>query len=187
MHKKVERRDVRLQQWETPFVNAAKKEERNRRRKLNYKIDVQNKKLGEIAKTQQSIRNDSLELENARVALEDEKANDVAHEPASLIKVGLAFAPNLRMVVYGLLNAHVSTTNMKMVIVHTARAFGIEIEDDELPSCSMCSEAVSTQDSPAIEPRSNPGSGKILMSEKSQAVYYISSCHVLIDKVLSSD
>ena len=52
---------------------------------------------------------------------------------------------------------------------------------------SMCSLAVSTQDSPAVEPRSNPGSGKILMSEKSQAVYYISSCHVLIDKVLSSD
>ena len=52
---------------------------------------------------------------------------------------------------------------------------------------SMCSLAVSTQDSPAVEPRSNPGSGKILISEKSQAVYYISSCHVLIDKVLSSD
>ena len=31
--------------------------------------------------------------------------------------------------------------------------------------CSMCSLAVSTQDSPAVEPRSNPGSGKILMSE----------------------
>ena len=30
---------------------------------------------------------------------------------------------------------------------------------------SMCSLAVSTQDSPAAEPRSNPGSGKILMSE----------------------
>ena len=28
---------------------------------------------------------------------------------------------------------------------------------------SMCSLAVSTQDSPAVEPRSNPGSGKILM------------------------
>ena len=32
-------------------------------------------------------------------------------------------------------------------------------------SYSMCSLAVSTQDSPAVEPRSNPGSGKILMSE----------------------
>ena len=42
---------------------------------------------------------------------------------------------------------------------------------------SMCSLAVSTLDSPAVDPRSNPGSGKIL----------ISSCHVLIDKVLSSD
>ena len=30
---------------------------------------------------------------------------------------------------------------------------------------SMCSLAVSTQDSPAVEPRSNPGSDKILMSE----------------------
>ena len=30
---------------------------------------------------------------------------------------------------------------------------------------SMCSLVVSTQDSPAVEPRSNPGSGKILMSE----------------------
>ena len=30
---------------------------------------------------------------------------------------------------------------------------------------SMCSLAVSTQDSPAVKPRSNPGSGKILMSE----------------------
>ena len=30
---------------------------------------------------------------------------------------------------------------------------------------SMCSLAVSTQDSPAVEPRSNPGAGKILMSE----------------------
>ena len=30
---------------------------------------------------------------------------------------------------------------------------------------SMCSLAVSIQDSPAVEPRSNPGSGKILMSE----------------------
>ena len=30
---------------------------------------------------------------------------------------------------------------------------------------SMCSLAVSTQDSPAVEPRSNPCSGKILMSE----------------------
>ena len=29
----------------------------------------------------------------------------------------------------------------------------------------MCSLAVSTQDSLAVEPRSNPGSGKILMSE----------------------
>ena len=29
----------------------------------------------------------------------------------------------------------------------------------------MCSLAVSTLDSPAVDPRSNPGSGKILMSE----------------------
>ena len=53
---------------------------------------------------------------------------------------------------------------------------------------SMCSLVVSVLDSPAADPRSNPGSGSaLLMSEKSQAVYYISSCHMLIDKALSSD
>ena len=53
---------------------------------------------------------------------------------------------------------------------------------------SMCSLVVSILDSPAVDPRSNPGSGTaLLMSEKSQAVYYISSCHMLIDKALSSD
>ena len=42
--------------------------------------------------------------------------------------------------------------------------------------------------SPTVDPRSSPGSGSaLLMSEKSQAVYYISSCHMLIDKALSSD
>ena len=47
---------------------------------------------------------------------------------------------------------------------------------------------VSILDSPAVDPISNPGSGSaLLMSEKSQAVYYISSCHMLIDKALSSD
>ena len=52
----------------------------------------------------------------------------------------------------------------------------------------MCSRVVSVLDSPAVEPRSNPGSGSaLLMSEKSQAVYYISSCHMLIDKALFSD
>ena len=51
----------------------------------------------------------------------------------------------------------------------------------------MCSLVVSVLNSPAIDPRSNPGSGKILMSEKSQAVCYISSCLMLIDKALSSD
>ena len=51
----------------------------------------------------------------------------------------------------------------------------------------MCSLVVSVLDSPAVDPRSNPGSGSaLLMSEKSQAVYYISSCHMLIDKALSS-
>ena len=44
----------------------------------------------------------------------------------------------------------------------------------------MCSLVVSVLDSPAVDPRSNPGSGSaLLMSEKSQAVYYISSCHML--------
>ena len=53
---------------------------------------------------------------------------------------------------------------------------------------SMCSLVVSVLDSPAVDPRSNPGSGSaLLMSEKSQAVYYSSSCHMLIDKALSSD
>ena len=52
----------------------------------------------------------------------------------------------------------------------------------------MCSLVVSVLDSPAVYPRSNPGSGSaLLMSEKSQAVYYISSCHMLIDKAFSSD
>ena len=52
----------------------------------------------------------------------------------------------------------------------------------------MCSLVVSVLDSPAADPRSNLGSGSaLLMSEKSQAVYYISSCHMLIDKALSSD
>ena len=52
----------------------------------------------------------------------------------------------------------------------------------------MCSLVVSVLDSPAFDQRSNPGSSSALvMSEKSQAVYYISSCHMLIDKALSSD
>ena len=38
---------------------------------------------------------------------------------------------------------------------------------------SMCSLAVSTQDSPAVEPRSNPGSGKILMSEISGCILHL--------------
>ena len=53
----------------------------------------------------------------------------------------------------------------------------------------MCSLVVSVLDSPAVDPRSSSGSA-LLMSEKSQAVYYISSCHMLIlviDKALSSD
>ena len=55
-------------------------------------------------------------------------------------------------------------------------------------SFKMCSLVVSVLDSPAVDPRSNPGSGsEFLMSEKSQAIYYISSCHMLIDKALSSD
>ena len=52
----------------------------------------------------------------------------------------------------------------------------------------MCSLVVSVLDSPAVDPRSNLCSGSaLLMSDKSQAVYYISSCHMLIDKALSSD
>ena len=48
---------------------------------------------------------------------------------------------------------------------------------------SMCSLAVSILDSPVVDSTSNPGT---LMSKKSQAVYYISGCHMLIDKALSS-
>ena len=45
----------------------------------------------------------------------------------------------------------------------------------------MCSLVVSVLDSPAVDPRSYPGSGSaLLMSEKSQVVYYISSCYMLI-------
>ena len=52
----------------------------------------------------------------------------------------------------------------------------------------MCSLVVSVLYSPAVDPRSNPGSGsELLMSEKSQAVYHISSCHMLINKSISSD
>ena len=53
----------------------------------------------------------------------------------------------------------------------------------------MCSLVGSVLDSHAVDPRSNPGSrSALLMSEKSQAVYYISSCHMLIDiKALFSD
>ena len=53
---------------------------------------------------------------------------------------------------------------------------------------SMCSLVVSVLDSPAVDPRLNPGLGSaLLMSEKPQVVYYISSCHMLIDKALSCD
>ena len=52
----------------------------------------------------------------------------------------------------------------------------------------MCSLVGSVLDSPAVDPGSNPDScSAFLMSEKSQAVYYISSCHMLIDKAFSSD
>ena len=62
------------------------------------------------------------------------------------------------------------------------------VELHAIVTYSMCSLVVSVVDSPAVDPRSNPGSGSaLLMSEKSQAVYYISSCHMLIDKALSSD
>ena len=52
---------------------------------------------------------------------------------------------------------------------------------------TMCSLAVSTQDSPAVEPRSNPGSSKILMSENLRLYTTSPVGHVLIDKALSSD
>ena len=67
---------------------------------------------------------------------------------------------------------------------------GIRQSNDVFSTYSMYSLVASVLDSPAVDPRSNPGSGSaLLMSESSQAVYmyYISSCHMLIDKVLSSD
>ena len=49
----------------------------------------------------------------------------------------------------------------------------------------MCGLAVSTLDSPAVDLRSNTGSGKILMSENLR-LYTTSPVLILIDKVLSS-
>ena len=37
----------------------------------------------------------------------------------------------------------------------------------------MCSLAVSTLDSPAVDPRSNPGKGKILMSESLTCILHL--------------
>ena len=52
----------------------------------------------------------------------------------------------------------------------------------------MCSLVVRVLDSPAVDPISNPGSDwAFLMSEKSQVKYFISSCHMPIDKALSSN
>ena len=54
----------------------------------------------------------------------------------------------------------------------------------------MCSLAVSTLDSPAVDRSSNRSwLTQTLMSEnlKMYNVYYISSCHMLIDKTLSCD
>ena len=57
-----------------------------------------------------------------------------------------------------------------------------------LPAHSMCSLVVSVLDSPVVDPRSNPGSGSaLLMSKKLRLYTTISSCHMLIDKALSSD
>ena len=64
----------------------------------------------------------------------------------------------------------------------------IVCEQHRIHIACVVSLVVSVLDSPAVDPRSNPGSGSaLLMSEKSQAVYYISSCCMLIDKALSSD
>ena len=51
----------------------------------------------------------------------------------------------------------------------------------------MCSLAVSTLDSPAVEQSSNPRSGKILMSENLRLYTTSPVVIMLIDKALSSD
>ena len=52
----------------------------------------------------------------------------------------------------------------------------------------MCSLVVSVLDSPAVDPRSNPGSGSaLLMSEKISGCILHFQCHMPIDKALSSD
>ena len=56
----------------------------------------------------------------------------------------------------------ISTSTRKRLLIATQQ---INCMYSMCSMCSMCSLAVSTQDSPAIEPRSNPGSGKILISE----------------------
>ena len=69
-----------------------------------------------------------------------------------------------------------TNNNIQYVYLQTMMIYVLHIR------YSMCSLVVSVLDSPAVDPRSNPVSGStLLMSEKSQAVYYISSCHMLID------
>ena len=60
---------------------------------------------------------------------------------------------------------------------------GVRREGDR----SMCSLVVSVLDSPTVDPRSNPGTGSALLMILHLQLYYISSCHMLIDKALSSD
>ena len=60
MYKKVDRRDVNLQQGQTTLVNPAKKEEQNRHHRYNYKLEAQNKRLIYITNRQLSIRKDAL-------------------------------------------------------------------------------------------------------------------------------
>ena len=52
----------------------------------------------------------------------------------------------------------------------------------------MCSLVVSVLDSPAVDPRSNPGSGSALLMSENLRLYTTSPvAHMLIDKALSSD
>ena len=57
------------------------------------------------------------------------------------------------------------TTVLHIIILSTVIVTCMFCIVHRLHMYSMCSLAVSTQDSPAVEPRSNPGSGEILMSE----------------------
>ena len=58
-----------------------------------------------------------------------------------------------------------SSNSIPPVVELLDLTYYLQFLDTVINGSSMCSLAVSTLDSPAVDPRSNPGSGKILMSE----------------------